>query len=244
MRVAAPVILVLFFLAAPLHAEPPALEYEERLTAGATADEVLPMIVAIHGMGDRPENFASLLEDLPFKARVILPRAPSTYSRGYSWYVVRWKAKTPESRADSILAGLDQLVGFVSELRRTKPTRGKPVVLGFSQGGVLSFQAALRYPDVFALAMPLAGRIPRALFPETPCLTSPPIRALHGRDDHLFPVPDTEAAVAQLRSLGCDVTLQIYDGVKHKLNHVMKAEIYRLLRDALVAPPVAPKAPG
>ena len=36
------------------------LRYIEHLTGGAQPDEVLPLVVAVHGLGDRPENFRGL----------------------------------------------------------------------------------------------------------------------------------------------------------------------------------------
>ncbi len=64
----------------------PALEYIERVTGGAAEDARLPMITAVHGLGDRPEHFEALFDDLPLRARVILPRAPKPYSGGGSWF--------------------------------------------------------------------------------------------------------------------------------------------------------------
>ena len=52
------------------------LGWIELLTPGALAEEPLPLIVAIHGLGDSPERFQELVRTLPFPARVVVPRAP------------------------------------------------------------------------------------------------------------------------------------------------------------------------
>ena len=52
------------------------LTFEEIYTAGAKQGDDVPLIIAVHGLGDKPAHFVSPFEDLPFKARVVLPRAP------------------------------------------------------------------------------------------------------------------------------------------------------------------------
>ena len=51
------------------------LAYLEVVLGGARPEEPLPMIVAIHGLGDEPHNFAGLFDGFPECARLILPRA-------------------------------------------------------------------------------------------------------------------------------------------------------------------------
>src|SRR5450432_2614789 len=58
------------------------LDLIEILTAGARDEDTLPMIVAIHGMGDRPENWVDSFAKFPIPARVFLPRAPAAYGNG------------------------------------------------------------------------------------------------------------------------------------------------------------------
>src|SRR5262245_29161383 len=45
------------------------VEFVELTTGGANPSETLPMIIAIHGLGDRPEAFSELFSGFDVKAR-------------------------------------------------------------------------------------------------------------------------------------------------------------------------------
>jgi hypothetical protein len=62
------------------------LGFVTRVTAGADAHARLPMIVAVHGLGDRPEDFATLFDALPFAARVVALRGVTPYGDGFTWF--------------------------------------------------------------------------------------------------------------------------------------------------------------
>src|SRR5262245_7392115 len=50
------------------------------------ADERSPLIVAIHGMGDRPEHWVEDWRRFPAKVHIALPRAFDPYGPGFSWF--------------------------------------------------------------------------------------------------------------------------------------------------------------
>src|SRR5689334_2813394 len=70
------------------------IHYLEFVTAGADPESPLPMIVAIHGLGDSPQGFRSLLEGFDRPARVILPRGLDVEGEGWSWFPIR--ARDPD----------------------------------------------------------------------------------------------------------------------------------------------------
>ena len=217
-------------------ADPPAhgLTYIELLTGGAQKDDRLPLIVAIHGLGDKPERFQGLLRDLPFPARVVVPRAPDPWNAGWSWFPTRRTVADEERIVAAIDRSARRVAALVAELARQHPTRGKPVVLGFSQGGILSFVVALLHPDAVGLAIPLGGWLPDPLTPtrKAPAGSAlPPIRALHGAVDRVLRVENTQKAVDHLSALGYDVTLTTFPDVGHRVPAPMRSELFRLLRD-------------
>src|SRR5688500_4887518 len=73
--------------AAPASSEAP-LVFVERVTGGADPADTLPLVIALHGLGDTPERFIALYADLPLKARVIAPRAPTPHGPGASWFPI------------------------------------------------------------------------------------------------------------------------------------------------------------
>lgn len=213
--------------------EPAQLDYLVRLTGGASASDSLPMIIAIHGLGDSPAGFFGLLAAYPGRARVILPAGPyPTSAGGHSWFQVHtrrgqgiWLSE-PE-----LIESTDRIAALVREQIKRHPTRGKPIVTGFSQGGILAFSLAARYPDLFCLAVPMGGLLPAGLRPDAALTktTYPRIRALHGAADPLVPASQARATVAHLQAIGLDASLEEFSGVGHGVPQPVVTALYRLL---------------
>ncbi len=201
------------------------------------ADQTLPMIVAIHGLGDRPEQFATLLSALPVPARLIVPQGIDPYHGGFSWFPIRVRDLDPERLAGGLKRAASRLAELLAELGRRHPTKGRPVVTGFSQGGMLSFVLAVEHPQAIAAAIPLAGWLPPPLWPSAVPRAAPPIMALHGDADRLLEIEPTRAAVGQLRQLGFQVELREYPGVGHTVSPAMRRELYRQLAAHVTDPP-------
>ncbi|AKT43617.1 phospholipase [Chondromyces crocatus] len=214
-------------------AAPRRVEYLEVVTGGAEASAPLPMLVAIHGRGDRPETFAGALAGFDRPARVIVPRGLSPLGDGFSWFALQSGLATDET-AQGILEAADALASTLRHLETTRPTVGKPVVTGFSQGGALSFALALRHPDLVAAAFPIGGWVPPAILAASADAKGvPPIVALHGEDDARVPIGPTREAVAALAARGIKVELKGYPGVGHSISQEMRQDVFELLRKAL-----------
>jgi phospholipase/carboxylesterase len=131
---------------------------------------------------------------------VILPQAPTPYSDGFSWFGYSAAGGQPAELAVGIAVASDRLAAAIGRLTRGLPTRGRVIVTGFSQGGMLSYALALRSPALFELALPMSGLLPASLWPDRPepGVRYPPIRACHGTADTLVPFEPAHALVAAL----------------------------------------------
>ncbi|WP_437732128.1 alpha/beta hydrolase [Sorangium sp. So ce1335] len=209
------------------------VEYIEVVTGGADPAEALPLVVAIHGLGDRPESFAGLLSGADFKARLIVPRGFSASHGGYSWFPVQ-STITSDFVGRGILTAADALAALLDRLVAERPTRGKPIVTGFSQGGALTFALALHHPRVVGAAFPLSGWVPPSVLPcgsldpATPALV-----ALHGQVDGSVPIGPTRDVIDALRERGARASLRAYPDVDHKLGADMKRDLAQLVRGAI-----------
>jgi phospholipase/carboxylesterase len=213
---------------APRKAPEPGLDYIEMVSAGADPASPLPMIVAIHGLGATPENFLPVFEGLTVPARIILPRGPKPQGDGYSWFEMA--AGTDRTRA--LLEAADEVSQFIEVMTHERPTSGKPVVTGFSQGGMLSFALALRHGELIHAAMPLSGMVPARLLetvgspsPSAPA-TTPRIVALHGGADRIFAADGVRTSVAALNAKGITVEFYVYPGVGHEVSDKMREDIH------------------
>ncbi|MEM6994711.1 MAG: dienelactone hydrolase family protein [Myxococcota bacterium] len=225
------------------------LHYLERVVGGGEPDDALPMIVAIHGLGDRPEAFARILDTFVEPARVILPRGIDEYEGGWSWFSTRARSEHVDQLGSELSVAAGVIATGVAAIADARPTRGKPIVTGFSQGGMLAFTLALHHPDVFAASVPVGGWLPPPLWPKTGPgdRAFPPVVALHGTADAAVRYDGTKLAVDSLAELGYPVTLRTFEGVPHAIPPIVHRELLDLIQDsvrkAARAKPSA-KAPG
>lgn len=206
----------------------PPLDYVEYVTAGAKPNATLPMVVAVHGLGDRPERFVKLFVDYPAPIRVVAPRGPIAHGRGFSWFPVRLPVRPDdEAMRAGITASARKLAALTRDLAKRRPTTGRPVVTGFSQGGILSFALAVTEPDLFAAAIPVAGTLPPALWPATNARVVP-IHALHGDADRVVPLKGARLIVQ--RAAGAE--LRVFPGVAHRVPPPVRAALFERVEAA------------
>ncbi len=210
----------------------PPLEFVERVTAGASPGDTLPLVIAIHGLGDRPRHFIRLFDAYPAPARVVAPRAPISHGRGYSWFPVKLPIQPGDPKmVAGIRTSTAKLVALTRHLVKTRPTKGRPVVTGFSQGGVLSFALAVAAGDLFARAIPVAGTLPPALWP-TANQVPAPVRALHGSADNVVPLLGATRLVDHLRATGRSAEVHIFEGVGHRLPGPVRRAMFERIEAA------------
>jgi phospholipase/carboxylesterase len=213
----------------PSPPQPPSLVRLELVTGGASAEEALPIIVALHGLGDRPEAFARVFDDLPLRARVVIPRAPLAYEGGgFAWFHARTREGDPERISQELTAAAEMVDRLLAELVQQHEQR--VVLTGFSQGGMLSFAVAAKHPDRIAAAVPIAGWLPSHLLPAGRPARAPLVRAMHGSADPLVPLSLDRETCDRLKELGYDVELLTFEGIDHSLS----LEMHRVWMQLLV----------
>ena len=220
------------------------VRYLEHMTGGARPDERVPMIVALHPMGGDPVDFLRLLRRYRRRARLILPYGHPNGGM-YLWY---------DSVRDDVAAPLvtreaDRIAGAVAALVAARPTAGKPLVTGFSQGGIMTFALAVTHPEALAAAFPISGLLPPSLYPsaalssEPRPATLPPVAAFHGASDLAVPTRGARASIAELQRAGYTAELREYPGVAHDTSDEEEGEIAERIgraADGLAAAAPAP----
>lgn len=141
------------------------VRYIERMLGGANTSDTVPLIIGIHGLGDRPEKFSGIFNGMSARARLILPYGLSTYGDGFSWFPV--SRLEPKALADGTTLAAKELADLIIQLEQSLPIQGKPIVTGFSQGGMLSFTLAVLHPEQVGEAFPIAGLLAPPLLPSS-----------------------------------------------------------------------------
>ena len=208
------------------------LVYEELVTGGAEANDELPLVVGIHGLGDSPAGVREIAARFPGRARFVLPRAPTPYGPGFAWFPYYGGRGTAQQYADGVGGAATLVAATIRAVRASRPSTGKTIVTGFSQGGMITYALAAQHPDVVDAAIPIAGYLPTLLLPPAD-RRIPPIRSMHGDADPIVAFALDEASVAALRALGADVTLRTYPGVPHTMTEAMRVDLSAEIAAAL-----------
>ncbi|HEY7370963.1 MAG TPA: dienelactone hydrolase family protein [Polyangia bacterium] len=209
------------------------LPYLEIVTGGASADAALPLIIALHGRGDTAEGFAQLFRALPVPVRVAILRPPHPWGSGQAWFMeAQAHLENRPATAVELLHLAHRVAATADEIRAARPTRGRPIVIGFSQGGMLAWAVAVAHPRAIAAAFPIAG----FLFPEVlpqirlDARAMPPIVAFHGDADPLVPLGEDRKGIQALAKRGVHAELIVFPGVRHEIPPEMRDKLFMLVR--------------
>ena len=97
---------------------------------------------------------------------VLCPQGPLAFQAGpgpvgYGWFPIRTGAPTDP---EEVQKGVDALQRFLDEALAQYPVdRHKVAILGFSQGGVMAYQLALRSPAAYAGLIALSSWLPEQM---------------------------------------------------------------------------------
>jgi phospholipase/carboxylesterase len=116
---------------------------------------------------------------------------------------------------DAILSSQKRLIAFLDECMRRYPIDAKKIaLLGFSQGGVMSYSLALALPERFAALAVLSSWLPKELVERLQVsddVQSLPTLVQHGTQDPLIEVTRARNSMEQLRTLRLPLTYREYE---------------------------------
>jgi phospholipase/carboxylesterase len=190
------------------------------LEPATTADAA---VIWLHGLGADGYDFVPIVEELrlppSMAVRFIFPHARPravTINNGFvmrAWYDITGLG--PDRKEDD--AGIRESATVVNQYVQQENARGveskRIVIAGFSQGGAIALQAALRYPERLAGVMALSTYLPLrdSLVAEaSPANRDVPILMCHGLRDQMLPVTMGKSSRDMLVSLGYQVEWQSY----------------------------------
>ncbi len=165
----------------------------------ADADRTWPLLLFLHGAGERGDSLEAVTIHGPVKERrtgrdlpfiIVSPQVPT----GSRWTVAR------------IAAVLDDA------LRQYRVDEDRVYLTGLSMGGYGTWDAIRAMPERFAAAIPICGGgLPLGI----DVARDVPVWAFHGAMDSVVPIAQSVEMVRALRRAGGDVRFTVYPDADH-----------------------------
>lgn len=197
-----------------------------------------PLVIFLHGYGSNEADLFGLREELPDGYTYLSLRAPGAVEQdAYKWFT----SKRGEADYDGVsaeLASSQKLLGdFIARAVAKYHTRADKVVLvGFSQGAIMSYEVALRRPASVRGIAVLSGSLLPVLHAElkpSPALKGLAVFIGHGTDDPQLPVKDATQAEQVLQGLGITPQVHIYPGQAHSVSAMEVTDLRAWLQQTL-----------
>ena len=185
--------------------------------------EQYPLVLFLHGAGERGTDNEKQLthggqmwlnpvnrEEHP--AFVLAPQCPPD---GYWAYGARPASFMPDAMPAEV--PLTPIFKAVKELldeylARPDVDKDRIYVMGLSMGGMGTFDMAVRYPDVFAAAVPICGTVNPV---RLKAARNVAFRLFHGDADDVVTPEGSRRAYRALKAVGADVEYIEFPGCNH-----------------------------
>lgn len=161
------------------------------------------LMVVMHGLGDSMDGYRWLPEelDLPW-LNYLLVNAPDPYYGGYSWFDFPGDATPGVRRSYQLLSQLldaQRAAGFPTEAT---------FLFGFSQGCLMTWEAGIRYPHLFAGLVGISGAAwnhEQLLKERSPVAERQKFLITHGKYDPVLPFEVSRSQAQRLQQAGLNV---------------------------------------
>lgn len=200
--------------------------YEQKPASGGTPKQI---IVLLHGYGSNGQDLISLA---PYWAPAapdaifISPDAPfpCELGVGYQWFSLgrsleqEWE---PVKAYDDFLEGAEEAHQILDNyLDKLLETYGLPadkmMLVGFSQGTMMSLYTGLRRKEVLAGILGYSGAL--IGLDSVDNGNKPPIQLIHGENDSVVPVSAYHKAAEELRAKGYNVSGHTSPNLEHSID--------------------------
>ncbi|MEE3359490.1 MAG: alpha/beta fold hydrolase [Pseudomonadota bacterium] len=193
--------------------------------------ETRSAVIFLHGYGANGADLLGLAdplaEHLP-DTLFIAPDAPEACAgspMGFQWFPIPWIDGSSEEEAESGLrAAAEDLNAFLDAVMVDEDLLPEQVVLvGFSQGTMMSLHVAPRREDPVAGIVAFSGRLLQPELLEDEVISRPPVILIHGDMDDVVPPQSLPEAADALQKAGW----------KEVYAHVMKGTAHGIAPDGL-----------
>lgn len=189
-----------------------------------STEKQYPLVVVLHGAGERgADNEKQLIHGgklfldsavrRKYDAIVLFPQCPEdsywssvTIDRNKTPLALKFDYTRPITRP--LNAAMELVQQVVSQ---EGVDEGRVYITGLSMGGMGTFEAVHRFPNLFAAALPICGGGDTEHYQKV----KTPFWVFHGSEDAVVDVRYSQVMVDKLKDLGMKVKYTEYPGVNH-----------------------------
>lgn len=183
------------------------IHYRLMKPAAAEPDQKYPLVIFLHGAGERGTD--NELQLLYFPTQMAQPRYRERFPcyvlapqcrNDRKWMDVDWSKKTDPEMPETPTAELQAVMQMIERtLKEEQIDPDRVYLTGLSMGGFGSFDLALRHPELFAALAPICGAADPT---KVVAIRDLPVWVAHGDADSAVPVERSRSAVQALRAAG------------------------------------------
>ncbi|MEW5676079.1 dienelactone hydrolase family protein [Flavobacterium enshiense] len=226
-----------FFIFQPTNAqntikELAGFKYKELIVNADSTASKLPVIIAMHWMRSTPDEFFGYIKTVQKPARIILLQGTYPYKEGFSFFPVspdNYYKMNDDAKMEKLSEEGDRLAKFIKAAVKKYPSNTKPIIVGASQGGDLSYYIGIKYNQLISLACPLLATIDNRIITKRDKKKSSPIIAFHGEDDPIVKIDVAKNHIEILKQNNFNATINTYKNLQHDIAPEMQANYCRLI---------------
>ena len=207
---------------------------------GYRAEVEYPLVVLLHGFDASMHDLAGLCPSIDGQGYVyVCPNAPLTVQVGLGQQGYAWTPPFQQGTLEDTKRAEGMLETFFDEvIERYNVPPGRALLMGFSQGGGMTYRCGLVKPDVFAGLGALSAFLPdpEELKDRLPAQRSQPIFIAHGIHDSLAPVERARQARDFLEAEGYQPRYREYS-MPHEITQEVLGDLVPWIKEVL--PPAA-----
>lgn len=182
-----------------------------------------PLIIFLHGSGSNEEDLFDIKDELPGTYTYLSARAPLEVAEdSYQWFNKKPGDGAYDGVTDDLKSSEKLISDFVvkaTEKYHTQPD--KVFLVGFSQGAIMSYEVALRHPEILRGIAVLSGKLLPVLKAELK--PSPTFKTLqvfigHGTADQKVPYDGGTDAAIWLKEIAIEPEFHAYPGMVHTIS--------------------------
>lgn len=174
-----------------------------------------PLLILLHGVGGNEADMFSYAAQLPGKYRVVAVRGPLTLGQNsYAWFQVDFTTGRPVINAEQAEQARKTIIQFIDDLKKVEDFDEQQVrLMGFSQGGIMSYSVALTAPEKIQGIAVMSGRLlpeVKPLIASKQRLSGLDIFVAHGTNDPVLQYQYAADATSYLKTKGLSPQLKTY----------------------------------